>query len=207
MTVAMSEAPNSDYNLHFNAANELRTQLERAERILVRLAKDFAATDRNRPQYLRDIVVQSDILRAADILFGSSEVHLPESSRDVFISYSSADTDFADELSQNLNAAGVSTFMANRSIRTASVWVEEIWQALRSCRVLVAVLTPSALESDWCLAEAGAAIGLKKTVIPVLRHVRSSEIPSPLKQFQAMKVETAREQERLVELLKKQSWK
>jgi len=84
--------------------------------------------------------------------------------------------------------------------------VEEIWRALRTCRVLLAVLTPSALESQWCLAEAGAAIALKKVIVPVLRHVRPSDIPSPLKQFQAMKVETSLEQQRLVQFLTDYRW-
>lgn len=205
----MPESPDKDYDLHFDAANELREQLRRAERILERIARDFAATDRDRPQHLRDLVTLSDVLRAAEILFGSSsaaDLHFTQADRVVFISYSSADSDFAEELSNDLKAAGMSSFLANRSIRTASVWVEEIWQALRECRVLLAVLTPKALESQWCLAEAGAAIAMKKFVLPVLRHVRHSEMPSPLKQFQAMKVETAIEQQRLVQFLKENRW-
>jgi hypothetical protein len=205
----MSEAGDNDYDLHFDAANELSDPLRRAERILARIARDFAATDRNRPSHLRDLVTRSDVLRAAEILFGPSAspgAQWPQRGGFVFISYSSSDSDFAEELSQALQAAAISSFMANRSIRTASVWVEEIWRALRTCRVLLAVLTPSALESQWCLAEAGAAIALKKVIVPVLRHVRQSDIPSPLKQFQAMKVETSLEQQRLVQFLTDYRW-
>ena len=68
--------------------------------------------------------------------------------------------------------------------------------------MFVALLTPKALESDWCLLEAGAARGLRKKMVPVLRHISAADLPDALSQFQAREVQTREQQRQLVQELK-----
>ena len=51
----MSEGPR-EYDLNFDAANELEDQASRAKRILERLAAHLAATEPRRDPQLKDIV-------------------------------------------------------------------------------------------------------------------------------------------------------
>ena len=119
----------------------------------------------------------------------------------VFLSYSTKDEDFARELEADLRQAGVKTFLAPLAIKPASSWPDEIWQAIRRCRVFVVIVTAEAIKSKWCLLEIGAALGLKKPIVAVLRH--SARLPDVLKTVQAAKVQTKNQQAELVEQLKK----
>jgi hypothetical protein len=77
----------------------------------------------------------------------------------------------------------VNVFLAPLSIKPGSSWPDELWHAIRSCRVFVLVVTAETVKSKWCLLEIGAALGLRKPLVAVLRH--STKLPDVLKTVQA----------------------
>lgn len=194
-----------EYHVNHRAANELQLQAERARKIMERIAADLAATEPSHPDQLTDLVEQRHVLRAAQIFFGPpadrETLDATRATPDVFISYSTADGPFAAELAEDLRRVGVESFLAPRSVRTASDWVESIRRALAECRVFILVATPKATESEWCTLEIGGAWALNKEIVTVLRHVDVTSLPDLLQRLQAIRVETRLQQQELVRLL------
>ena len=60
-------------------------------------------------------------------------------SRDVFLSYASADKSTADRLSNLLEAAGVSCWIAPRDILPSADWPSEIHRGISACQVFVLI--------------------------------------------------------------------
>ena len=181
----MSEGPR-EYNLNFQAANELERQSERAKRILGRLAAHLAATQPQRARDFVDLVEREHVLQAAELLYGSVpalHTDAPVPPYCVFISFSHADEAFVGELAEKLTASGISHFKADRDIRLAADWGEEIWEAIRGCRVFLPILTPRFVESRWCDLEGGAACASRKKVLPVLRYVDRGNVVAPFNRF------------------------
>ena len=198
----MSEPPR-EHHVNFDASNELRRQARRARRILERIAKDIAASEPRREEHWRDLVERSHVLQAAQLLFGSTQSPAKASvpRRDIFISYSSRNKTLVHRLCKQLEQRGLSCFVADQSIRTASNWVEELWRALAECRARAIILTRQSVKSQWCSAESGAGIVLKIPVVPVLRGISQHDVPDHLKQFQSIVVNNAKQQDRLITLL------
>jgi TIR domain len=202
----MPEEKRPDLHFHWEAANELEARAKRADYKSIRdklqeLAEILARNDVTRPEDMREIVERKHVLRAAEKLFADPAALSLESGACVFLSYSTKDEDFARELEANLRAVGVSSFLAPLTIRPGASWAEEIWQAIRACSVFVLVVTAEAIKSKWCLMEIGAALGLRKRVVSVLRH--SAKLPDPLKNMHAKKVQTTKQLADLVQQLKK----
>jgi hypothetical protein len=130
---------------------------------------------------MRDVVERKHVRQAAEKLFAPDLSWLSALSpgAGVFLSYSTKDEDFARELGDDLHAAGVAYFLAPLSIKPGATWPEEIWHAIRACRVFVLIVT-----------------GLNKTIIAVQRH--SARLPDLLKPLQAIKVQTKKQQAALV---------
>lgn len=82
--------------------------------------------------------------------------------KQVFVSYDSADTDFAHRLAQDLRRIGVEVWIAPDSIRPGEGWVEAINRGLESSSHMVTVLTPKAIASEWVTQETNTAIALER---------------------------------------------
>jgi len=200
----MSEGPR-EYELNFDAANELEKQAERAKKILERLAAHLAATEPQRGLEFLDLVEQEHVCQAAELLLGTAyfpAAHATPALHCVFISFSHEDEAFIEELIDRLAEVGVTYFKADRDVQPVSDWAEAIWEAIGSCRVFLSVLTPRFLQSDWCKFEGGAACASKKMVLPVLRYVEQNDVPEPFSRFQSMIVESGEQLDSLVEELK-----
>ena len=89
-----------------------------------------------------------------------------ESGLDVFISYSSKQSDVAQEVFDYITRSGYSCWMAPNSIPTGSNYQEEIPAALNQISSLVLLLTPDATKSRWVQKEVGTAIGADKRIYP-----------------------------------------
>ena len=200
----MCEEPR-EYDLNFDAANELEEQASRAKRIIERLAAHLAATEPRRHSQLNDVVDRERVRQAADLLFGSiSPATFQGSDRShfVFVSFSHEDEPFVAELTAKLAEAHITHFKADRDIRPASDWGEAIWDAIRVCRVFLPILTPRFITSRWCDLEGGAACASKKTVLPVLRYVERSDVPVPFNRFQSIVVENSEQLDDLITKLR-----
>jgi len=78
----------------------------------------------------------------------------------IFISHSSADNAAATQMKEWLAGLGHTSlfldFDPEAGIRSGSDWEQTLYQKLRQCQAVIALLTPSWLASKWCFVELGA---------------------------------------------------
>lgn len=96
---------------------------------------------------------------------------------DVFISYSSADQQFANFLYNHLTNEGISTFMASASIKPGQKWSEEIFANLRSASWILFLASKEASNSAYVQQELGIALSSEKKLVPIVWDMPSSELP------------------------------
>ena len=98
---------------------------------------------------------------------------------EVFVSYSRNDKDRVLELSGKLRAAGVSLWLDTSGIDGATLWGEQIVNALDSAKVLLLMVSESAVLSDNVAKEVMLVSERKGHILPV--HLEPTPIPSSLK--------------------------
>lgn len=86
---------------------------------------------------------------------------------DVFISYSSRESEVAREVREKLSARGYDIWMAPESIPAGESYAEAIPAAISSSRVLALLLTEHADASVWVQKEVGIALSCPVPVIPI----------------------------------------
>lgn len=89
----------------------------------------------------------------------------------IFISHSSADNAAAAEMKAWLEAQGHSSlfldFDPEAGIKGGSGWEQTLYQHLRQCQAVIALLTPNWLASKWCFAELVQARERGKAIFPL----------------------------------------
>jgi adenylate cyclase len=100
-------------------------------------------------------------------------------SAEVFVSYSRDDADRVLELAAKLRAAGVSLWIDQGGIDAASLWSEQIVNALESAKVLLLMVTESAVHSHNVAKEVVLVSERKGHILPV--HLEATVIPPALK--------------------------
>src|SRR5262245_9161615 len=89
----------------------------------------------------------------------------------IFISHSSADNTAAAEMKAWLEAQGHTSlfldFDPEAGIKGGSGWEQTLYQNLRQCQAVIALLTPTWLASKWCFAELVQARERGKAIFPV----------------------------------------
>ena len=98
---------------------------------------------------------------------------------EVFVSYSRNDKDRVLELTGKLRAAGVSLWLDTSGIDAATLWGEQIVHALESAKVLLLMVTESAVHSDNVAKEVVLVSERKGHILPV--HLEPTHIPPSLK--------------------------
>jgi len=99
----------------------------------------------------------------------------------VFISYSSQDKAIADRVCGALENAGVSCWIAPRDIEAGADFPSAIIHAITEARVLVVLLTSTALASPHILSEIDHAFNERKRMVPV--RLSSASLPSDFDYF------------------------
>jgi TIR domain len=110
--------------------------------------------------------------------------------------------DFFKDLSYNVGdlvprPAGADPGYLDRSIPPGAVWTEDLCQALGTCQVFVALLSPHFLISEWCgrewfaftqrtvTAKAGGGRGRSTAIIPVVWAAhRDDDVPAAISKVQ-----------------------
>ena len=90
---------------------------------------------------------------------------------EVFLSYSSLDWKFANEIADLLRRHGVPVWHSATNIRGGQQWHDEIGDALERCDWFVVVLSPNSVNSVWVRREFRFALEEKRytnTIIPVV---------------------------------------
>ena len=100
----------------------------------------------------------------------------------VFVSYARTDQEFALRLAGELKDRGVAIWLDQWDIAPGADWDLAIDQALRHSETVIAVLSPSAVESRQVRAETNAAMEAGKTIFPVL--YKDCEVPRVLRLYQ-----------------------
>jgi adenylate cyclase len=98
---------------------------------------------------------------------------------EVFVSYSRNDKERVLELTAKLRAAGVSVWVDQSGIDAATMWGEQIVNALESAKVLLLMVTESAVRSDNVAKEVVLVSERKGHILPV--HLEPTQIPPSLK--------------------------
>jgi TolB-like protein/Flp pilus assembly protein TadD len=98
---------------------------------------------------------------------------------DVFVSYSRQDNDKVQALTGQLRAAGVRLWMDVRNIDGAAMWGEEIVNAVAHSKVLLLLVSKSAVASQNVVKEVLLASEHKGHILPV--DLEPTEIPVSLK--------------------------
>ncbi len=137
--------------------SQLRLMLKNIEQL-----EDIIIYDRNpsKTEFLRSYIQDKKTLNG----------------KQVFISYSSIDSIWAEKIFNNLKNIGLSCWKAPEDIPPGSNYQKEIPKGLRETYILVAVLTENSERSKWCYKEIGTAIGSGHIVVPVkIQNYTSSE--------------------------------
>jgi formylglycine-generating enzyme required for sulfatase activity len=78
----------------------------------------------------------------------------------VFLSHSTKDADFAQQMADDLRAAGVPVWKAPESIRPGEGWVEALEYGLRTSTHMLLLMSPAAVASKWVNWEVDLAMML-----------------------------------------------
>jgi hypothetical protein len=105
----------------------------------------------------------------------------PNASTHVFISYASQDVSAADALCAALEAANLPCWIAPRDVHVGESYAAAIVQAINSCRLVVLVLSKSAIDSSHVLREVERASSKDRPVLSV--HLDATELTPELEYF------------------------
>src|SRR5476651_464934 len=99
----------------------------------------------------------------------------------VFISYASQDIAVAKKLCAVLEAANLPCWIAPRDVRAGESYAAAIVQAINDCRMLVLVLSKSAIDSPHVLREVERASSKKRPVLSI--RMDAAALPPDLEYF------------------------
>jgi len=122
----------------------------------------------------------------------------------IYISYSHKDKAFVEQLSTDLQAAGVSVWIDFQAIRPGEDWQSEIDQAIKSADVLLFVSSTNSVTRAYITMEVGLAQANRIPVIPlVIDDDGSAKMPPSVYGLQWLDFRTNREAalERLLAVL------
>lgn len=88
----------------------------------------------------------------------------------IFVSYSSADRAFAEDLVRQLEGGGNRIWFAPRNVRPGIDYSEQIQAAIESAGAFVIIISDAANESDFVRAETEMAFSRRRPIFPVRRN-------------------------------------
>ncbi len=110
---------------------------------------------------------------------------------DCFISYASADLQYAEELQRRLDTEGFTVWFDKFRLQPGYDWHREIEQGCENSRVFLPVLTPRWKQSDWTRYETYGA----EAVMPLIFEGPWTEVCTPpLERFQAERLDLSQPQ-------------
>lgn len=124
----------------------------------------------------------------------------------VFISYSHSDKEWARKFAETIASTGLEIWFDEFNIKPGQPLVESIEKGLRESNVVVLLINTENLNRPNLFFEIGAALGMKKTIIPVVpKDFEYHKLPLPLQRIKFLvrnsPEETAKELATAVESL------
>ncbi|MFP4099722.1 TIR domain-containing protein [Coleofasciculus sp.] len=92
----------------------------------------------------------------------------PDTSIDVFVSYSRTDSDFTRRLNEALQVQGKTTWFDQESIASGSDFQQEIYRGIEGSNIFLFIISPSSVNSPYCADEVEYAVKMNKRVVTVL---------------------------------------
>ena len=99
-------------------------------------------------------------------------------SAEVFISYASNDKERVLEIVDRLRDAGVSVWIDQGGIEGATMWSQEIVEAIDDCKVMLLAISSSSTESKNVIKELALASERQKSILPIC--LEDSGIPKSM---------------------------
>jgi hypothetical protein len=81
----------------------------------------------------------------------------------VFLSYTTADEDFAKQLGSHLSKRGCEVWDPSEQLFPGDNWSLKIGEALKQSKAMVVLLSPDSIKSEWVRREIEYAIGDRTT--------------------------------------------
>ena len=100
-------------------------------------------------------------------------------STEVFVSYARTDRERVMELVERMRSAGIGVWVDEGGIHGASLWGQEIVDAIDASKVMILMISDSSITSDNVVKELSIASEDKKPILPVYLH--RSEIPKSMR--------------------------
>mgnify|MGYP000975971531 CR=1 FL=1 len=101
---------------------------------------------------------------------------------DVFISHASKDRDWVKNLVAALSDRGLCVWYDETNIKFGDSILRGIEEGLRESKYIVILLTPDTVSSNWAAAELGAALAMKKVLIPIVSEdMQLKDLPGPVR--------------------------
>jgi CHASE2 domain-containing sensor protein len=109
----------------------------------------------------------------------------PEASLDVFIAYSSADSEFVRKLNDGLQIQNKTTWFDQESIASGEDFEREMYKGIESSNNFLFIISPNSLASPYCSSELEHAQKLNKRIVTVLyQKVDPATLPPMLAKVQ-----------------------
>ncbi|MEM6474610.1 MAG: toll/interleukin-1 receptor domain-containing protein [Pseudomonadota bacterium] len=122
--------------------------------------------------------------------------------RNVFISYSETDENFAHELEEALKERGLEAYAYKTNVKPGDRWPDELKARLRSCDTLVAIISSRVIEEkEWIRAEIGAAWVLGKRIFQAKLGVEETLLPGILDHIWSEKIGARKDNQRLIDAI------
>jgi len=99
-----------------------------------------------------------------------------------FFSYCRDDSEFALRLAEDLKAAGANVWLDQLDIEPGMPWDRAVESAVTNCPRMLAILSPTSVNSENVRDEISVALSKQKRVIPVL--YRECDVPFRLARLQ-----------------------
>ncbi len=96
----------------------------------------------------------------------------------VFISHSSSEKWIARQMSKEIEALGVETWLDEKDIKGGDIWPDKIMKGIDACNEGVVLVSAKSAKSWWVAYEIGALGGQHKTVTPILNDVSAKAMGS-----------------------------
>lgn len=102
---------------------------------------------------------------------------------DVFVSHSSRDREFAEDVAERLRAEGLQPFH-DASVPLGQEVSKAIWDALAECHAFIVIVSPESAPDAMGMVELGAATAWNKPIFVLLNGPASTRLPNALEHYQ-----------------------
>ena len=108
----------------------------------------------------------------------------------IFISYAREDSEWVQAISESLAKRNIHAWVDTNALDYASLWKDEIEDAILRAQLIVVLVTPDFLDSLACRFEVERAERLRKRLLPVIdSRVQENQIPAALNAYQWFKLD------------------